>query len=239
MSGNDLLFVVLPYAAVVTLVVVTIARWRLHPFTVSSLSSQLLESRLLYWGSVSFHWGLIIVLLGHLAALLVPRTFEIWNGVSFQLLLLEVTGLAMGLLALFGVVTLIYRRLTVARVRAVTSRMDAVVLALVFVQIATGIWIAVAYRWGSFWGTSVFVPYVRSLLTLSPRPELVATLPIILKTHVLAFYALLAVFPFTRLVHIITLPLGYLNRPWQRVVRTRREPYVYDAANGELLDRVH
>ncbi len=172
MTGNDLLFVVLPYAAFAVLVVVSIARWRLHTFTVSSLSSQLLESRLLYWGSVSFHWGLTLVLLGHLAALLIPRSFEIWNGISFQLLLLEVTGLALGLLALFGILTLIYRRIAVSRVRAVTSRMDAVVLGLLLLQIATGVWIAIGYRWGSFWGTSVFVPYVRSLLTFSPRPEL-------------------------------------------------------------------
>lgn len=238
MSGNDLLFVVVPYAAFVLLVVVTIARWRLHPFTVSSLSSQLLESRLLYWGSVSFHWGLTLVLLGHLAALIIPRSFEIWNGVSVQLFLLEATGLALGLLALFGVVTLIVRRIQVPRIRAVTSKMDIVVLGLIFLQIATGVWIAIGYRWGSFWGTSVFVPYVRSLLTLSPRPELVVALPIVLKTHVLAFFAFMAVFPFSRLIHIFTLPLNYLTRPWQKVVSNRPEEYVYDRSNDELLDRV-
>ena len=88
MSGNDLLFVVLPYAAAAILVVVTIIRWRTHEFTVSSMSSQLLESRRLYWGSISFHWGLTLILLGHLLALLVPRSFELWNAVPLQLFLL-------------------------------------------------------------------------------------------------------------------------------------------------------
>ena len=238
MTGNDLLFVVVPYAALILMVVVTIARWRLHTFTVSSLSSQLLESRRLYWGSVSFHWGLTLVLLGHLAALAVPGSFEIWNGGSVRRLILEVTGLALGLLALFGVVTLILRRIQVPRIRAVTSKMDAVVLGLLFVQIATGVWIALGYRWGSYWGTAVFVPYMRGLLALSPRPELIETLPVILKTHVLAFFAFMALLPFSRLVHIFTLPLNYLTRPWQKVVRTSREPHVYDPWNDELLDRV-
>jgi nitrate reductase gamma subunit len=238
MSGNDLLFVVLPYAAVALLVVVSIARWRLHQFTVSSMSSQLLESRRLFWGSISFHWGITLILIGHLLALLVPRSIEMWNSVPLQLYLLEATGMALGLWALFGIVVLIARRIQVPRIRSVTSPMDAVVLGLLLVQIVTGLWIAFGYRWGSFWGTSVFVPYVRSLLTFSPRPELVAALPLILKAHVLAFFAFLAVFPFSRLVHIVTLPLGYLVRPWQKVVRNRREPYVYQASTDEFVKRV-
>jgi nitrate reductase gamma subunit len=238
MSGNDLLFVVLPYTAVALLVIVTIARWRLHEFTVSSMSSQLLESRRLYWGSISFHWGLTLILVGHLAALIIPRSFELWNAVPVQLLLLEITGFALGLWALFGIVMLILRRIQVPRIRTVTSKMDAVVLGLLLVQIVTGLWIAVGYRWGSAWGTAVFVPYIRSLLRFSPRPELVEALPIILKTHVLAFFAFVALFPFSRLVHIITLPLNYLTRPWQKVIRNAPEPYVYQPSNGEFRRRV-
>jgi len=239
MSGNDLLFVVVPYAAVVLLVVVSLLRWRLHEFTVSSLSSQLLESRRLFWGSIPFHWGVTLVLIGHLAALAIPRSFEIWNAVPLQLFLLEATGMALGLWALLGIVMLIMRSIQVRRVAAVTTRMDAVVLGLLLVQIATGLWIAIGYRWGSFWGTAIFVPYIRSLLTFSPRPELVAALPIILKTHLLAFFVFLALFPFSRLVHIITLPLNYLTRPWQKVIRNAPEPYIYQPSADEFLTRRH
>ena len=111
-------------------------------------------------------------------------------------------------------------------------------LALLFVQIVTGLLIAVGYRWGSFWGTAVFVPYIRSLFTFSPRPELIEPLPWILKAHVLSFFAFVAVFPFSRLVHIITLPLNYLTRPWQKVIRNSPEPYVYQPSNGEFRRRV-
>jgi nitrate reductase gamma subunit len=238
MTGNDILFVVVPYVAFAMAVVVTILRWRRHPFTVSALSSQLLESRRLFWGSVSFHWGITVILLGHLLALLIPSGFELWNGAPVRLYVLEATGFALGLWTLFGVVVLLLRRFRVRRVLAVTTPMDITVLVLILVQVVTGVWIALGYRWGSFWGTAVFVPYIRSLITLSPRPELVEALPIVLKTHVLAFFAFLAVFPFTRLVHILTLPLGYLTRPWQKVIRNQREPGVYHPGADRVLERL-
>ena len=235
---TELLFVVFPYVAVTLAVVVSVVRWRRHPFSVSALSSQLLESRKLFWGSVAFHWGITFVLLGHLAALLVPRGFELWNGEPLRLYLLEATGLALGIWALFGLAVLSYRRLSSPRIRAVTTPMDLVVLGILLVQVVTGVWIALGYRWGSFWGTSVFVPYIRSLIVLSPRPELVAPLPVVLQVHAFSFFAFLAVFPFSRLVHIVTIPLGYLLRPWQRVVRTTRRPYVYHPAADKPLERV-
>ena len=135
----------------------------------SSLSSQLLESRKLYWGSVPFHWGLSLILIGHLGALIVPRGFELWNGAPLRLYLLEITGLALGLWAAFGVTVLIIRRHSSPRVRRVTTPMDTVVLLVIATQIVTGIWIAVGYRWGSYWGTSVFVPYMHSLFQFQPE----------------------------------------------------------------------
>lgn len=237
MTSNDLLFAVFPYVAVVLLVIVTVLRWRFHPFTVSSLSSQLLESRRLYWGSVSFHWGLSLILLGHLAALLVPRGFELWNGAPLRLYALEATGLALGLWALFGLIMLASRRMTNHRVRAVTTGGDHLVLTIIGIQIVTGLWTAIGYRWGSFWGTSVMVPYVRSVITFDPKPEYVDALPFVVQLHTFMFWVFLAVFPFTRLVHIITLPLGYLTRPWQRVVRMRASPGAYHPAADRPQER--
>jgi nitrate reductase gamma subunit len=224
MTANEFLFGVVPYVVVVLAIVGSVVRWRRHQFTVSSMSSQLLESRKLYWGSVSFHWGLSIILLGHLAALLVPRGFELWNGAPIRLYLLEMTGLALALWAAFGVTVLIVRRISSPRIRRVTTPMDTVVLIIIAIQILSGIWIAIGYRWGSYWGTSVFVPYVRSLFRLQPDPSYVDPLPWVLKAHALAFFAFLAVFPFTRLVHVITLPLQYFTRPWQKVIAARETP---------------
>jgi nitrate reductase gamma subunit len=238
MSSDLLLFVVAPYVALSLAIVVSVLRWRRHPFTVSALSSQLLEGRKLFWGSIPFHWGISVILVGHLAALAVPEAFEFWNGAPIRLYLLEATGLGLALWAGLGLVVLIWRRFTSARVRAVTSPMDLVVLAVIGVQLVTGIWIAVGHRFGSFWGTSVMVPYMRSLLVFQPEPELVAILPVVIKTHVVTFWVFLAVFPFTRLVHIVTVPFGYLIRPWQRVVRLERERWVYHPDAPEVIRRV-
>ena len=223
MNWNLLLFVVFPYVAIAIAIIGTVYRMIRRPFTVSSLSSQLLEARKLFWGSVPFHWGIVVILLAHLVALIMPAGIEVWNRVPIRLYLLEITGLALALWALFGLGMLIYRRFGVSKIRAVTTRMDLVVLGLLVLQVITGILIATVYRFGSYWGTGVFVPYVQSLFVLQPRPELIAPLPFILQFHASLFFVFLVVFPFSRLVHIITFPLRYLTRPFQLVKWLRRD----------------
>lgn len=215
------LFVGFPYAALLLAIAVTVVRWRKAPFTVSSISSQLLESRKLFWGSIPFHWGILLILGGHLFTLLLPSTVQWWDGVPVRLYALEVTGLALALWTLFGIGVLVYRRLSNSKVRVVTTPMDMVVLLLLLVQVMSGIWVAVGLRFGSMWAVGVVVPYIWSLVTLSPQPELIQPFPLVLQIHVISFWVFLAVFPFTRLVHIITFPITYLTRPWQRVVHMR------------------
>lgn len=223
MNWNLLLFVVFPYVALAVAIVGTVYRMVRRPFTVSSLSSQLLEGPKLFWGSVSFHWGLLLILLAHFLALILPAVFEVWNRSPIRLYILEITGLALALWALFGLGMLIYRRVSVSKIRAVTTPIDLVVLGLLLAQVITGILIATVYRFGSYWGTGVFVPYVQSLFVLQPLPELIAPLPFILQFHASLFFVFLVVFPFSRLVHMITLPLRYLTRPFQLVKWLGRE----------------
>jgi nitrate reductase gamma subunit len=213
-----MLFVALPYVAIALAIGVSIVRWRLAPFTVSSLSSQLLESKKLFWGSIPFHWGIILILTGHLFVLFLPSTVDWWNGVPVRLYAIEITGVALGLWALLGLVVLTYRRFSSARIRVVTTPMDMVVLAVLFVQIVSGLWVAIGLRFGAAWATGVVVPYVWSLLTLQPEPGLISPFPLVLQIHVVSFWVFLAIFPFTRLVHLVTFPLLYGARPWQKVV---------------------
>lgn len=215
------LFVGFPYAALLLAIAVTVVRWRKAPFTVSSISSQLLESRKLFWGSVPFHWGILLILGGHLFTLFLPSTVQWWDGVPVRLYALEITGLALAIWTLFGIAVLVYRRFVTSKVRVVTTPMDMVVLALLLVQVISGIWVAVGLRFGSMWAVGVVVPYIWSLVTLSPQPELIQPFPLVLQIHVISFWVFLAIFPFTRLIHIITFPVTYVTRPWQRVVHMR------------------
>jgi nitrate reductase gamma subunit len=225
MSFHTLAFVAVPYAAVVLAVVGTAYRFRYRKFTVSSLSSQLLERSKLYWGSIPFHWGILIILLGHLLALIIPASFTAWNSVPVRLYALEITGFALGLWALVGLIVLLIRRMGDKRIRAVTTPMDLVVLGLLGAQVVTGLIVALGYRFGSFWGPEVFTPYLRSLFVLDPRPELLAELAIVIRLHAFLFFVFLAVFPFTRLVHIVTVPLQYIFRPWQRRIFVQRDRF--------------
>ncbi len=222
MSWHELAFVATPYAVILLVVVATTYRVRHRKFSVTSLSSQLLERDKLYWGSVPFHWGIVIILLGHLVALVIPGSFTAWNSEPVRLYALEITGLALAVWTLGGLLVLLWRRLQSKRVRAVTTPMDLVVLGLIIAQVVTGMMVALFYRFGSFWGPEVFAPYIRSLLILDPRPELLADLAIVVRVHAFLFFVFLGVFPFTRLVHVITVPLQYIFRPWQRRIFVER-----------------
>ena len=222
MDWNTIFFVIWPYISLTIFVVVTIYRSIVRPFSISSLSSQLLENKQLYWGSISFHYGIVLVLLGHLLALLIPRSVVLWNAVPLRLYLLEITGLGLGLWSLAGLLILVFRRVTVRRVQVVTTPMDAVVLAALLVSVISGVLVATLYRFGSYWFTGIFSPYLLSLATFTPQAELVASLPWIIKLHVINNFVLAAIFPFSRLVHIFTYPIGYLIRPWQIVLWNRK-----------------
>lgn len=219
---NRIFFEIFPYLAVTVLVVVGIYRYFSDRFSFSSLSSQFLESRQLFWGSVPWHYGIIIILLGHLIGFLIPRQVMAFNGVPLRLYILEVSALAFGILTLFGLVGLVVRRTTNTRVQKVTSRMDVVLLVMLLLQVVTGLYIALFDRWGSGWYVTTAVPWLWSLVKLSPETQLMASLPLMVKLHAINAFALLAVFPFTRLVHITTVPFTYIWRPYQVVIWMRR-----------------
>jgi nitrate reductase gamma subunit len=215
---NNFLYIILPYTAFTVAVVFTIYRYRKDGFSYSSLSSQFLESRELFYGSVAWHFGVIGALAGHAIGFLFPKSVLWFNGVPVRLYILETTGLLFGLLALVGIVSLAVRRATSSRVRAVTSKMDVVVVTLLLIQVALGVYIAVFYRWGSSWFVTSAVPYLRSLWMLQPDLKMIEPLPLVIKLHIINFYLLLIVFPFSRLVHMLVIPLQYLWRPYQIVV---------------------
>lgn len=219
------LFGVFPYLAVALAVLGGVQRYRTLRYTVTAHSSQLLEARLQYWGSVPWHNAIILVLLAHLAAIFFPGTVAALLGSSGRLVAVEVTGLALGLLALLGLLVLMVRRL---RLGAVTVPLDWVVMLLLLLQVATGVLTAWTLRWGLAWFPFVASPWLASLVRLQPRVDLMASLPLLVKIHAVNAFVLIALLPFTRLVHIVTVPLGYLWRLPQLVI-WRRSP----TATGE------
>lgn len=229
---DTFLFSILPYGVVVTSIVALIGRLRRRRFGVSSLSSQFLESGELFFGSVPWHYGILVVITGHFVAFLFPREILLFNSVPIRLYLLEITGLAFGLLALVGIVSLVWRRATSPRIRAVTSPMDVVLLVLLTLQVLSGLYTAVFNRWGSSWFATNAVPYLWSVLWLRPDTATIVPLPWTIKTHIVGFYLLVAILPFSRLIHAVLPPLRYLTRPYELVIWNRRRP----ATSGRIAE---
>lgn len=215
---DTFLFVVLPYLALVLFFLVGISRYRKRPFSVTSLSSQFLENRKHFWSTVPFHYGLIGVLALHLAGLLVPDTILAWNASPARLLFLEVTGLALGLMALFGLINSMLRRATLPRIKVVTNTSDWILLVLLLIQIVLGIGISVFHGWGSSWFATNAAPWLWSLFTFSPESAYVSALPMLVKLHILNAWLIVGYFPFTRLIHVLVVPNQYLWRKTQVVM---------------------
>ena len=221
---NEFLFVAIPYAAVAVAVVGGRVRYRRDRFSWSTQSSQFLENRTLFWGSNAWHYGILAILGAHILAFLFPSAWSSLLGGTTRLYVLEVTGYGLAFLAGLGLLLLIARRLVSARISRVTTRADWLLLGVLLFQAATGLYVALAYRWGGAWYPHTVVPWLRSLFTLQPKIDTMAAMPWPVKAHAVGGFVLLFLFPYTRLVHVVSYPLGYLRRPYQLVIWSRRTP---------------
>ena len=215
---NNFFFVAFPYVAIIIFIVGTIYRYRETKFKYSSISSQFLETRRLYWGSVPFHFGIIFLLVGHLTAFLVPQYVLLWNQLPLRLAILEITVFVFGIMTFLGLINLFYRRLTNPRIRKVTNYADIILEILLLTEIFLGLWVAYSYRWGSSWFAVVLTPYLQSIFELNPQIDAVAMLPLVIQFHIILAFIILLIIPFTRLVHLLVFPLSYLWRPYQKVI---------------------
>ncbi|MBV6479191.1 MAG: Respiratory nitrate reductase 2 gamma chain [Ignavibacteria bacterium] len=214
---NNFFLIALPYLALAIFLIGTIFRYTSRKFQFSSLSSQFLEGRKLFYGSVPFHWGVIFVFFGHLIAFLFPGSVLAWNSQPLRLMILEITAFIFGISMLVGLINLVIRRYTTARLSPVTNKMDLIVYVLLIIQTVAGLWIAYNFRWGSSWFSTLLTPYLYSIFTFNPDITAVSLLPWPVKLHIAGAFVILSIFPFTRLVHMLVLPLNYLWRPYQQV----------------------
>jgi nitrate reductase gamma subunit len=229
------LFAVFPYVAVITAIAGSTGRYLGNRYSYSSLSSQLLETRDLFWGSVPWHYGITAILLAHLAAWLVPGAAAAVLGSGLRLFAIEAAGLALALYALAGLIVLVARRLARwSRVRPTTSAMDWILLFVLLVQVVSGILIALFDRWGSVWFLTTAAPWLWSLVKLQPDVSTVAALPPLIQLHFATGFVLIFLFPISRLVHIAVPPLSYLWRPYQLVI-WRQSPGRPTAKQGGVL----
>jgi nitrate reductase gamma subunit len=224
--ANFVLFGVYPYVAFAILAIGSIIRYDREPYTWRSGSSQLLRRRQLVWGSVLFHVGVLAIFAGHLVGLLTPIWIFDAIGISHgakQLLAVGLGGIA-GVMALIGGALLIHRRLFDSRIRRTSSVTDILILLLLYAQLILGM-ISIRASLGHLDGEEMlrFMGWAQGIFTFRPESaSLIADTAPIFKAHILLGLTIFVLFPFTRLVHMLSVPLRYLWRPGYQIVRARK-----------------
>jgi nitrate reductase gamma subunit len=216
-----LLFIVFPYAAFAAAVGVGLYRYFSERVDFTSRSSQILENRAEFWGSVPFHYAIITILIAHLISWIVPGAWQALLSEPVRRQVLEVAGMALGMAAFAGMTILFLRHAMSAKVRAHTRPSDWLVVLLLLLQIGLGVGMAISLRWGGLWSLDTAASWIRSLWAFDPQTATITALPLLAKVHFFNGFVIVAVFPFTRLIHIFTIPLDYLWRPWQVMLRMR------------------
>ena len=223
---HEFVFGIYPYICLSVLLVGSIVRYERDPFTWKSFSSQLLRRRQLVLGSVLFHVGVIIVFFGHLVGLLTP--IEVFDAIGIghgakQILAMVVGGVA-GVIAFVGGAILLHRRLSDPRIRRNSSFADIGVLVILLVQLALGL-ATIPVSGQHLDGSEMvkFMAWSQGIFTFDlAAADYISGAHWIFKLHLFLGLTIFLLFPFTRLVHMLSVPVRYLFRPGYQVVRSRR-----------------
>lgn len=219
---DQFLWVIFPYLSLVTFVIGHVYRYRYSQYTWTTKSSQILERRMLMWGVLLFHWGLLFVIGGHVMGLLVP--LEVYRAIgvtdhNYHLMSLW-AGSLIGFAALAGILILNLRRWFNSRIRRSTDTIKFATDALLLLVITLGMAATIGYRiyanqyelQSEFEYRETIGPWFRSLFVFRPEGGLMLGVPLIFQLHTLSAFLLFALWPFSSLVHAWSVPLGYARR---------------------------
>ena len=227
MDLNFIAFGVYPYIALAVLVIGSVLRFDREQYTWRTGSSQLLRRKQLVLGSILFHVGILAIFAGHFVGLLTPIAVWDFLGVShgFKQMLAIVAGGLAGAFCLVGGLLLLHRRLFGARIRQTSSFGDTAILAILLTQLCIGlatIPLSLGHRDGH--EMIKFMSWAQGIFTLNPQSAgFVADVHWIFKAHLILGLTIPLIFPFTRLVHMLSAPVWYLNRRGWQLVRSKRQ----------------
>jgi nitrate reductase gamma subunit len=215
-----LIYTVFPYLCLAVFVLGHAYRYVTDRYRWNARSSEFLEKKSLFYGSTLFHWGIVLTFLGHAGGLLIPQRFYDLFGIRAEIHLAVAywMGLLVGVAAFGGCLLLLWRRIANSRVNAAGTPNDLVTLVGLLLVIGLGLYNVL---FGHYDVLYTLAPWIRGIVTFTPDPELMRPVPVSYKLHVLSAWALLAFSPFSRLVHIWSLPLVYFVR---RRILFRRRP---------------
>lgn len=208
-------WVVYPYLMLGSFFIGTIVRFTLFRNTITARSSEIFEKKLLIIGSITFHVGIILAFFGHCAGLIMPKEVTDYFGISeetYHLFGSLMMGIPAGMLALIGMAILTYRRMTVRRVFKTSSLNDIIVNWALLLVICLGMACTITGAFIDYNYRLTIGPWVRSLFMFNPQWRLMIHVPLIYQIHVISGFAIFGYFPYTRLVHALTIPAQYIFR---------------------------
>ncbi|MEC1624340.1 respiratory nitrate reductase subunit gamma [Bacillus mojavensis] len=216
MSGQ-ILWGVMPYIVLTIFIGGHIYRYQHDQFGWTAKSSELLEKKKLAAGSIFFHWGMLCVIGGHLMGILMPEALYTSIGISEHVYhkMAIGAGLPAGVAACTGLFILTYRRLFDKRIRKTSSPSDILILILLLFMMLTGVaatFLNIDSR-GFDYRTTIG-PWFREIFLFRPDASLMESVPLWFKLHIMIGYIVFILWPFTRLVHVFSLPLKYLTRSY-------------------------
>ena len=221
---NNLLFGVYPYIAIAVCIIGSWIRFDREPYTWKADSSQILDNKGFRVASNLFHVGVIFILMGHFVGLLTPEWLyhHVISSPNKQLVAM-ISGGFFGVLCLIGLLMLIKRRLTNPRVRASSKFSDIMILFMLLVQLVLGL-LTIVISMDHLDGSVMIMlgNWAQNIVIFQAGTAAAAIEPvhIIYKLHVFVGLTMILFFPFTRLVHVISVPVWYFGRRYQ-VVRER------------------
>ena len=220
---NTLLFGLYPYLAGSVFLIGSLLRYDQGQFTWKTGSSQMLSSKNMRMASNLFHVGIIVIFFGHLVGLLTPHWVysPFMSAGTKQVIAIVVGGIA-GVMCLVGGVMLAHRRITNPRVRASSSPMDTFIIVLLVVQVSLGLLTIIPALGHLDGGVMIqLAHWAQSIVFFQGgAATYLEGVGFIYKLHILVGLTIILVFPFTRLVHVWSVPFGYITRRYQ-VVRKR------------------
>lgn len=221
---NHFFFGIYPYIAILVMIIGSILRYDRDQYTWKASSSQLLRNKGMRLGSNLFHVGIILLFFGHLVGLLTPEpVYHLVMSAGTKQIMAMLAGGIFGIICLVGLVILLHRRLTDPRIRATSQPMDIILLVILLVQLLLGL-LTIPYSAQHLDGSSMvaLANWAQFIVTFRDgAADFVIGQSWVFKAHIFLGLTIFLIFPFTRLVHMLSAPVKYLFRTGYQVMRRR------------------
>ncbi|MFV0521342.1 MAG: respiratory nitrate reductase subunit gamma [Mangrovibacterium sp.] len=209
---NNFFLGYLPYISLGVFVAGLLYRIYHRNNTIQVTSSQFIsKDKTIFWGSTLFHYAIIMVFFGHIFGLLAPEWMYRWlmTNETKRMLAIVMGGLSGGV-ALIGVAMLTYRRFTNKKVKAAGKLQDYLIVSLILIQIALGLWGTYITSQSPLEDYIAMEHWAQGLVIFKPDSwQHIIDADLVYKLHIVNGFFICILFPFTKLIHMIMVPINY------------------------------